>query len=1673
MSAFCRFLFFAFTLSLLDVSFALTLEEARRLFRGSKGVERELHPEMWECRPDPILELPSSFPKAASSWHLLSDDDRYRLLTRLGIPFVLELDAEWRITCLADLLVLLREEFAMCFRYSSPSIQELFFLVHPEEREIWYGTERLEELHLYLDIPSSWKRVMEDRFHYRPDMREAEEEIASLGKHDARGPAILPVIQFFGIRGYISLADITLEWERNKKERKMKGPLGHGGPSGLKLNMGQNWRRRGEQLRVQQKLQYQEGIDELNSIVKKATQAFPDVMAKAIHKLEKKWKEQQESRKMLRDLHEHQKLLRAREREAAIQAQQYAAQMQVQDHAKEEFRQQQIACYHLFRVSQTLKIPFHTLHSVRETRKGNEGLKDDRYGVYVRLLQRNRCNDGFVFEEETEADKPPEKEIQKEWRKNTLEHPLGFYEFAQQWSDEAKREKEREMRRRMESGNPRANFTKSPKVPRYLLPAALLLWEHIRQFYAWHQETGYTHTISQSFVLFYALYVVHQPENAEYLSSLESEDHVQASIAVLIQNVLPFQPQDFLTFTAHLVRQGAYLQQLEVYLTKHFPVSTTAELWYFLATLELFHSSSEVVSKEGDPREGGTHHALGVLHLYQAVWYGSRHATTAMATLRELGLFLAQHDAVAARLLYLVTLDSASDILYQLLRRQANRERLIEDKKMCIVKTAQHSALPTRRAIFYSSSTIRSIGAEGSPSMLSDPKHSLGASSGGATAVEVDSLSLNHLLRHGRLFDGLSGAWYTVDHPYFTKESMDAFLAASLEVNEDEDYEDDEEASTKSELLFFQAIVLLSGAHDIPRNLKQAECLLLSLLREMGFFCDITTSSYDVFIQREWNTVCSQHSKALQRKESSIPCGWKNLVPFPDSFQESTYVTLEKTLFWLSFLYMIQQKPELSSFYAMMAVDLSHIVYSSAQTVLEEHNAKQRNVTHTNNSTASLGRFPWYVTRMMSKEKVNDGSGKGGREGSEGISPWLMESSAVPRPFRRSLVFMAVAEVMAVVDHEKWCVVDAIVRETLRSGFGASLEEEVKEEAKKEEEEKEPWPTSLVQGFMLLLSAAGEKLSDPNASKSKGEVLHQNSVEGTDPFFVLVWLIRYISSSPAYSHRLSPTGLLGLSKAYLPVLGAAGQALLPRPSDDWITFGCRVSDAASKARSYEVVSLAFQLQLNCGMAQLPPSKNSIGYVFNEKFSESTYLRLRREAVFRIRPPRIQPSFFAHDINMFLQGSSYSSISQLWDFAINKISSFFTKTRSEVLLEKFGRSVLPSFLPRGRNPPFSSPQLNFPYSTRDIFLQSFDTSKSIRHFSSGLFLFSTALEVGSSQGFSLLFYAADEGENSYLWPLATTLGRDVWGGPTVVSMWREEHLASQWQQEMRRKNKKPHSYVFSLDHHTPFYYAFQESRQELMSRINIWNAKRMFAAFKKSLADHAGVTVSALPADPFLIEYSRTKRRKEGGNEVQVQGHTSEELFQKIREQLLLCTSYIGYLNAIEKKPCRNCTRNGAHQDDIHASSSYVVTTAHSPYAGTIFPAADIDCLQELLLERVVVLTPAEREQYTTYLEDLVDRILIYYRVSKEDDKSSEALDVAGDKYCDFRDAVVEPAESGEISEPYFLVEPWNRHDLKAWSRLRLGEGVFFNRRLHRLSGTRIGGKFLQIRNKFCRLFSLC
>lgn len=234
--------------------------------------------------------------------------------------------------------------------------------------------------------------------------------------------------------------------------------------------------------------------------------------------------------------------------------------------------------------------------------------------------------------------------------------------------------------------------------------------------------------------------------------------------------------------------------------------------------------------------------------------------------------------------------------------------------------------------------------------------------------------------------------------------------------------------------------------------------------------------------------------------------------------------------------------------------------------------------------------------------------------------------------------------------------------------------------------------------------------------------------------------------------------------------------------------------------------------------------------------------------------------------------------------------------------------------------------------------------------------------------------------------------------------REEHYLAQWHTEKPGVLDFGRRDLFSVDRHTPFQLTPQEPRQELMKYINRWNARLAL------LRGGRGNTTAA----------------------------------EMAKDHLYMCSGYLSYLRRCGKWP------------------EAPLQSSHSPYSGSRLPAADLSCVADLLSEQLVPLTAEERAALMRDYRELVVRNKYYYKLSTT--AAVETLPPSWEKFGDAPPAssLVSPQNTKE--EPFFLVEPWAKAHTDGWTGLRMGEGMFFNDRLHQITGASWASIFFRLRN---------
>ena len=322
-----------------------------------------------------------------------------------------------------------------------------------------------------------------------------------------------------------------------------------------------------------------------------------------------------------------------------------------------------------------------------------------------------------------------------------------------------------------------------------------------------------------------------------------------------------------------------------------------------------------------------------------------------------------------------------------------------------------------------------------------------------------------------------------------------------------------------------------------------------------------------------------------------------------------------------------------------------------------------------------------------------------------------------------------------------------------------------------------------------------------------------------------------------------------------------------------------------------------------------------------------------------------------------------------------------------------------------------------------FIDAFARDTTLREHFIACQLLSFTLESGMPEGFSLMFVEAADRGNPWLRRIVDYLADSVFGRWTAT-VWTEHHLSAQWQRE--KKDLALDGSIFSLNTRSPFRYASMEGRQELFARLSRWQAATAATAAER-LKDKDGATAAAAATAAAVAA----------------------------RDHLLWCAGLL--------------TRKAYYG----AGQIYPLS-----YEGALYPAADLQCLAELnaaLAANVSSAGPAKpawskaqwrqaQRNGTALLRDLGDRLGYDYDLIATPPARRLPLSER-----DFRrntsdvDAAADSAERLHAHHNRFVrastqfVEPWNRRsrEISAES-LDYGEGIYYNSRLHRVSGYRWG-----------------
>ncbi|RNC50471.1 hypothetical protein TcCL_ESM12479, partial [Trypanosoma cruzi] len=254
-----------------------------------------------------------------------------------------------------------------------------------------------------------------------------------------------------------------------------------------------------------------------------------------------------------------------------------------------------------------------------------------------------------------------------------------------------------------------------------------------------------------------------------------------------------------------------------------------------------------------------------------------------------------------------------------------------------------------------------------------------------------------------------------------------------------------------------------------------------------------------------------------------------------------------------------------------------------------------------------------------------------------------------------------------------------------------------------------------------------------------------------------------------------------------------------------------------------------------------------------------------------------------------------------------------------------------------------------------------------------------------------------------------ISEHVWG-ESLVNVWMEEHKAAQWHHaKPKTRGRGP---IFAADSRIPFYYALPDSRLELFAQIalKLVKTRQKYAMSSGCVTAHSNCTVFP-------------------------------EINQEIIRTMALCSGVL-IETAVRKgrsfmprKPYEGMYFPVGSLRCLQGLLQYVQTTGISPFAGLSAKAAEL-----LLLDLLVELAKAQAQYY---------------------DLSLDALGSSSRSGSDAADANQEDAKKNYRK---YLVEPWRRFFNEGVEEIPLpgvGEGAYYNKRLHRVTGTYYAARMLR------------
>ncbi|KAG5489245.1 hypothetical protein GH5_00109 [Leishmania sp. Ghana 2012 LV757] len=1621
---------------LIIFSMLLVTAEAMQSKYGTFSLEEDIH---WPWLPQLELPIPPEF---SSGQRILSTSEQWMVLAHVGVPFHVVVDSSGDLSRVLEVIQFMRTDAGgVCPHFTTP-YRIMYYWFRPEELSLLYGEERWRALQR-LQRPAAWSMVLKDDV--GPAVREAERFIAELKVLDPPGkitlildrqePSLVPLC--------VSLADFKVRSRVVHLTRTVQYRLWQ-----ITADFEAPLHRNLTHRLLRAKLQYHEHI-----------RAFDKFAAEAQRDLEISLKELRQSEQAAYASHRRFKRSYQRfclQRQSRLQAERKAA-----DAVQEALRGTPSSHNTASRRIARVRVHRAAGSPVAPPLDGGQAVRCRKVAAAWRTLRAS----GVHHETEMRA-----SQLRRLHSRHRCLEPLP------------------ELVATTTVGHKEAGLSQG---------AAHVWCNGVSEMHAQRRKSGRSPTFAQLFAVLYGVWVK-ETAVTQTLCGVDNGRRAAEVAAALARVKEDFNASAFTAFAERLVHSGDALRAAP---SGFLPRWLRAELHYMLAFLQLVEpkaASLEQIPATASP------FVRAVVDLHQSLSLGSHHAAGALATLREHGIFTRQQSK-AAMILLLRSMKQAPTHLW--------RELLL-------------------RRFPHTSDTVTT-----------------------APSSEAD---VSRLLRFEQFY-AVYHSFSEVDDPFMTRQSIATLVAVTNEdINTGDDEPQMEDVYREAEVergdseyegrltarlhrRFLKANLLLSGFKGVHRDLLESQCELLVILRRLGYLCDLDLHPFSTkggwsrllnmppASSTTWTTIigvplpdsCAEHEAELLNvlsddrqtllscpKDATLPPGRRRRrLEVPNS--EPLFELLLQTLLTLSYVHLTHRhRYDVSHMYASLALELSLRVaqvttarcaqaanmnpsFQAHHYLNGSHEAESKSFVKAVSSVAESDSDVAWAAEILVNELHGIGNASSQRRGDSAA----MENR-VQRVLRR---FASVAdsplvstESLLLLGASRWAARGPLSGTAAEvSAFERDLPEWTMEPFTLIHQllQKRPRSSSAAappQAQSLSPHAAvpefssgmhsGRSRMDAHALfllclaamqrwKSDFPLVHtldatSYSVRRTDPFVLSSFLLRARDAATG-GPLISIEKLRNLAYAASPHFLGEGQRFLPLVDDTVDSYAARLLRFA--ARHIHALEPTVELLRSGGYGVR--STDSIGAdsvlttmsgprsssLDDGPPTKSRLRTLRKVKQQTMESADLQPLLCAADVHDYVNKSRWTGFARVLNLMYNAVLFPFTMTASEALIADMETHVQ-LLKPEEREAElcnkcqesaetFKSQQTSEAATRTAVstFMDAFAKDAALREFFIAGQLLAVALESGMPEGFSLLLLEVTDRGNPHLRPIAEQLAGSVFGR-MAPGVWTEHHLTAQWQREKRQLVSE--GSLFLLDERAPFRYASVEARQELFARVNRWNAA-------KALQGDGGDTG---------VSEERQRRR------------VSQAL-----DHLLWCAGFL--------------TRR-VHQ---HTHRMY-------PYAyeGSVFPAADLECVAEM--NRLLKAWKAPQEgaasaageaptwtttewrgaqlNGTALLRDLSERLGYVYDTVQN--APAQHFPLSAEDFSLNGTAEAQAVLLAERNHEYHsrfahtstqLVEPWNRLSKDYREQVvAYGEGFYYNQRLHRVSGYRWGATlqmwWLRVRNVF-------